>query len=206
VIRTMFDHFAPNFERRLGQLEYRVPALIGSTLKRTHGEPRATLRILDGGCGTGLCEPVLRPYASHLTGVDLSAGMLAHAARTQGYDKLVESELTAYLSQQAREFDLAVFSDTLCYFGDLKEVIQASAGALRKGGVILFSVETIPWKNDAKGFRLHPHGRYSHSQSYVEHTLAAAGFGDVETVEETLRLEIGSDVAGLIVSAKIRRA
>ena len=39
------------------------------------------LDVLDAGCGTGLCGPLLAPYARRLAGVDLSGGMLAQAAR-----------------------------------------------------------------------------------------------------------------------------
>ena len=205
VIKNMFDRFAPNFEHRLGQLEYRVPDLIRSSLKQSSGEPQGNLSVLDGGCGTGLCAPILRPYASRLTGVDLSAGMMARAAKTSCYDNLFESELTAYLTQHPQAFDLAVFADTLCYFGDLEEVITASGGALQGAGTVLFSVEKIPWKNDPKGYRLHAHGRYSHSQSYIECTLSSAGFSAIECTEETLRMDMGKKVAGLIVTAKMMR-
>ena len=34
------------------------------------------LDVLDLGCGTGLCGPLLRPYARALAGVDLSPQML----------------------------------------------------------------------------------------------------------------------------------
>ena len=33
-------------------------------------------RILDAGCGTGLCGPLLRPLAARLVGVDLSEKMV----------------------------------------------------------------------------------------------------------------------------------
>jgi len=95
-------------------------------------EKKWKLDVLDGDCGTGLCAPILKPYASRLTGVDLSAGMMVRAKKTKLYEELVESELTAYLTKHPAAFNLAVFSDTLCYFGDLEEVITATAGALRE--------------------------------------------------------------------------
>ena len=36
--------------------------------------------MLDAGCGTGLCGPLLKPFAGRLDGVDLSPRMLAKAA------------------------------------------------------------------------------------------------------------------------------
>ena len=201
VIRNMFDRFAPNFEHRLRRLEYKVPDLIGATLQRCLGEPREELHILDGGCGTGLCAPILKPYAARLIGADLSSGMLGKASSLKLYDELVETELTSYLAEHPQTFDLIVFSDTLCYFGDLAEIIAATAGALRPEGKVVFSVERLPWKNDTKGYRLHPHGRYSHSKSYVESTMTGVGFAKPEYTDVTLRLEMGEKVAGLIVSA-----
>jgi predicted TPR repeat methyltransferase len=127
--------------------------------------------------------------------------MLEKARSRHLYDELVETELTSYLKEQVRTFDLIVFSDTLCYFGDLGEIIAATAGALRPNGMLVFSAERLPWKNDSKGYRLHPHGRYSHSRSYVDSTMTHAGFGQAEYEDVTLRMEIGEKVTGLIVSA-----
>ncbi len=41
-------------------------------------------RMLDLGCGTGAAGALLRPAATRLVGVDLSANMLAKAARARG--------------------------------------------------------------------------------------------------------------------------
>ena len=46
--------------------------------------PAKALDILDAGCGTGLCGPLLAPYARRLVGVDLSDGMLKHAREKNG--------------------------------------------------------------------------------------------------------------------------
>jgi predicted TPR repeat methyltransferase len=200
VVRKMFDQFAPNFEHRLGQLEYRVPRLVEDVLRRRL-ELTGKLVVLDGGCGTGLCAPVLRPYAANLTGVDLSSGMLALARKTGLYDELAEAELTSYLSENKQAFDLVIFADTLCYFGDLAGVITATAGALRTGGTAVFTVERAAGGGELPPYRLYPHGRYSHTETYVRSVLVAAGFSAIETEHQTLRLEIGRDVAGLMVAA-----
>lgn len=201
VARDMFDSQANHFERRLTGLKYRVPEFVGAILKDLLGTPRGTLDALDGGCGTGWCGPHIRPYAARLTGVDISPGMMKKAAARAIYDELVESELTAWLERHPASMDLIVLGDALCYFGDLKRVLTAAFGALRRNGWFIFSVERIPWRNDEKGYRLHPHGRYSHSKRYVDSLLKAAGFSNITYREETLRLEAGKEVAGLMVSA-----
>ena len=55
--------------------------------------------MLDAGCGTGLCGPLIAPYARRLVGVDLSERMLAQARARDVYDELVKGELTAYLGR-----------------------------------------------------------------------------------------------------------
>ncbi len=203
VIRSMFDSFAENFESRLGKLEYRVPELIGAWVRESLGKPQAGLAVLDGGCGTGLCAPLLKPYAARLTGADLSSAMLVKARARNLYDELVEAELTAYLAEHPETWDLIVFADTLCYFGDLEEIIGLTAQALRHAGNVVFSVEHLTSESEAKGYRLHPHGRYSHTEPYLSALMSRAGFSDVELEEAVLRREIGKEVIGLIVSARV---
>ena len=85
-------------------------------------EPSKSLDVLDAGCGTGLCGPLVAPYARRLTGVDLSAGMLAQAKEKNVYDALMKGELTEYLRDSREAFDLIVSADTLVYFGGLEDV------------------------------------------------------------------------------------
>ena len=67
VVNT-FDNFASSFEVKLESLSYRAPALVADTLADAGLAPDGRLVVLDAGCGTGLCGPLLRPYASRLVG------------------------------------------------------------------------------------------------------------------------------------------
>lgn len=205
VVRHMFDRSADKFEEHLGKLEYRVPGLIKSVLLETLGAGRGDLFVFDGGCGTGLAATALKPYASSLTGVDLSPGMLDKAKKLKLYDELIESELSSFLQSKNNTFDLTVFADTFCYFGDLKGAIKATSKALRAGGTILFSVELWSLNPEPVGYRLHPHGRYCHTRPYIETTLLSYGFSDIQCRQETLRMELGRKVPGLMVTAHIRK-
>jgi predicted TPR repeat methyltransferase len=51
---------------------------------------------------------LLKPFAARLVGVDLSAGMLAEAAKRELYDELVEAELGAYLTAHPSSFNIIV--------------------------------------------------------------------------------------------------
>lgn len=203
VVRSMFDQFASSFEAHLGKLDYRLPQMLpGLLLELLGGPPKASMRIVDGGCGTGLCAPALKPWARSLTGVDLSGAMLEKAKRKHLYDELFESELTRFLHQRPGAFDLAVFADTLCYFGDLQDVLRASARALGNRGSLLFTLEASNSPDRDPGFRLHPSGRYTHASTYVKNTLQACGYSHIEIRGDSTRNEVGKPVAGLIVSAR----
>jgi len=202
-LRLVFDSFALSFDAKLEKLHYRAPQLIAAELARIRGAPQKSLVVLDAGCGTGLSAPLLAPFARRLFGVDLSAQMLAKARQRSGYDALVQSELTQYMRTNPAVFDLIVSSDTLCYFGALDAVLEAARCALRPQGVLLFTVEQA---EDALapdvGYRLNPHGRYSHSAPYVRAALAAAEFEVLGITQAVLRMESGCPVAGLVVSGK----
>jgi len=204
-VQSVFDRFAGSFDEVLAKLGYCAPAMCGEMVAALLGpeaEARPALHVLDAGCGTGLCGPLLKPYARRLEGVDLSAGMLAKAAERGGYDKLHEAELTAWLSSHPAAYDLVVSADTLCYFGALDAVIPAAGGSLRPGGHLVFTVEETVDSAAAPQFLLHAHGRYSHTEAYVRAMLAAGGLEMRELRRVTLRQEASKPVAGLLVGAR----
>jgi predicted TPR repeat methyltransferase len=157
--------------------------------------------VLDAGCGTGLCGPSLRPYASELTGVDLSPRMLDHARARGLYDRLEQGELSAWLADCVARFDLIVSADTLCYFGGLQPILAAARGASRPGGWLVFTVEARD-EPALAGYQLRYHGRYAHDRAALERWLGAAGWQAVDLTSVVLRQESGRPVAGWLASAQ----
>ena len=162
--------------------------------------PSKRLDVLDAGCGTGLCGPLVVRYARRLVGVDLSDGMLAHAKKKHVYDALVKTELTEYLRDNGEAFDLIVSADTLVYFGDLENVLAAAAHALRPNGLLVFTLEHAVGCEADVDYRLELRGRYSHTTAYVERLLAAVCLKS-EIAYADLRMESGAPVAGLVIRA-----
>jgi len=202
-VTEVFDSFAETFDKVLTRLDYRAPALVGEALRRTAGEPRGDLDIVDAGCGTGLLAPYLRPYARRLVGVDLSPKMLEKAAQRALYDRTATADLVSFLRSSADAFDVVTSSDTLVYFGDLREVLAAARAALRPGGRLLFTLEHATDESKApNGYGIQPHGRYSHTEPYVRKAVAEAGFEVVDVEKAFLRREGESYVAGLLVLAR----
>jgi predicted TPR repeat methyltransferase len=197
-VEQTFDSFAGSFDSKLAKLFYRAPALVAEMLAQSGIELSKTHDVLDAGCGTGLCGPLIAPYARRLVGVDLSERMMAQA-RTRGvYDELVKGELTAYLRNSPGSFDVIVSADTLVYFGPLEDVIQAAAAALRPGGRLIFTVEEADEAGASAGHGISLHGRYCHTRPYVERVLTQANL-EPEIASAQLRLEAGDPVRGLVV-------
>jgi predicted TPR repeat methyltransferase len=213
-VESTFDNFAESFDAKLGKLAYRAPDLVAGALASACPEPGGNLAALDAGCGTGLCGPLIAPYVTRLTGVDLSGGMLAKARGRNAYDELVKSELTAYLLAHPAAFDLVISADTLVYFGSLREVLVAAHGAMRGDGLLIFTVEAIPDEamgdeagqktanGNGMGYRINPHGRYSHGSDYLREALLSPGFAILGMEPAILRNEGGNPVAGFVVTAR----
>ena len=200
-VAAVFDQFSADFDEALERLHYQAPQLVQQALAREYLEPEGNLDLLDAGCGTGLCAPLLRPYAKSLVGVDLSKGMLHKARDRGGYDELVTDELTAYLDRCASDFDVIVSADTLNYFGELAPVFAGAWRALRAGGRFVFTLEHQQMDNEESRYILNPHGRYSHTESYVTEALVGAGFSISSLSANVLRTEDGQPVMGLVIAA-----
>lgn len=205
-VTAVFDEMADGFDQKLvGALSYRGPQIIAGLLDGQVPANRA-LEVLDGGCGTGLCAPLLAPYAGRLVGVDLSPRMLAKAMQRNLYDELVEMELAAFLSSRKHSFDLIVMADTLIYFGDLAELFTAVAQALRAAGTFAFTIEVATESGQRPiDFNLSPSGRYGHSLRYLSDSLDAAGLALVRSDDVVLRSEFCRPTPGLGVLARSQR-
>jgi predicted TPR repeat methyltransferase len=201
-VRQTFDRLAETFDEvLLGRLHYRAPDLVAGAIRDFLGDADASLDVLDAGCGTGLCGATLRAYARRLVGVDLSDEMLVRAKQRGFYDELVKEDLVRHLQALPEAYDVIVSADTLVYFGDLSAMLRASAKSLRAGGAIAFTLERAESEDAQDGFRLNPHGRYSHSERYVRSVLATAPL-DVRSIDYAeLRTEGALGVQGLVVTA-----
>src|SRR5262245_51443999 len=133
-VRELFDGAARSFDANLGKLNYRAPELVVASLSREAQVARGAAvtaaatsaaavlgTVLDAGCGTGLCGPLLRAHSARVVGVDLSAQMIERARLRQCYEELVVAELCAFMRSRPGGFDAIVSADTLVYFGALEE-------------------------------------------------------------------------------------
>lgn len=201
-VEATFDHFAASFESVLNErLHYQAPQLCADMLARYLPSPQHQLVMLDAGCGTGLCGPLMAPWAKSLAGVDLSRGMLDRAQTKGVYQDLYKAELTDFLKLSPRQWDVVLSADTLCYFGDLAEVIDGSAQSLKTGGTLVFTVEALDGSLN-RAHQIQPHGRYAHSSDHVIEALSRADLFLLGLDTVTLREEGGLPVTGWLVAAR----
>lgn len=202
-VRSTFDDFAESFDQSLQLLQYRAPQLLHEAVMSPDVLPRtAGLDVLDLGCGTGLCGPLLRPMARRLVGVDLSPKMLSRAAVRGVYDQLNCAELTEWLAACDRTFDLAMAADVLCYFGDLDLAFARVRAVLAPEGRLCCTLEAAPEAESEQSFVLRPHGRYQHPLAYIESSLARSGLEAVRISQAVLRYEREESVIGYLVVAR----
>jgi predicted TPR repeat methyltransferase len=201
IVKT-FDGFADSFDEQLAGLGYSAPQLVAASLIVHPLYLTGRAAVLDAGCGTGWCGPLLRSTAGHLVGVDLSTRMLALAHQRSVYDELHDAEITTFMVSRPATYDIIVLADVLCYFGRLEEAIHAAHDALLSGGLLCFSVETLAEAAAGECFQLGRHGRYSHTRPYLELVMRDAGFGPPGIDAVVLRQELGQPVKGYLVTGR----
>lgn len=195
-VRSLFDGYADLFDRHLVQgLEYRAPELLRQALDEFLPSAPATLRILDLGCGTGLCGPLFRGFAQHLVGVDLSPKMLDKARERNVYDELRLGDITAELFEPGTRFDLIIATDVFIYVGDLRSIFKTCRAMLAMGGWFAFSIETL---NDGSSYALQPTNRYAHSVAYIRELARAYGFTEALLQSAVLRKNFDRPVDGCV--------
>ena len=192
-ISTLFDRFAPDFDAQLtGELEYRAPKILASTIKGHLTEGKIRLDILDLGCGTGLGGVAFKKLAKRIDGVDLSGEMLKLARKRRIYKHLTKSDIITHLNRVNRKYDLVTGADVFVYFGALNALFAGVERILKPGGFLVFSVES----NKNSSFELTPSGRYVHGRSYVRKVAKWGGLNECSVNREIVRQEYGEPVFG----------
>ncbi|MBW2529098.1 MAG: tetratricopeptide repeat protein [Deltaproteobacteria bacterium] len=193
-VEDLFDSYADEFDQLLVEdLGYQTPGQL-ARLVADDDRDRRFDRALDLGCGTGLVGAELRSRCRHLTGVDLSGGMIAEAERRGVYDELRQADLVEFLDAATCSFDLIVAADVFVYLGDLEPCVAAARGAAVPNARFAFSTEA--GRGESEGFTLLRTGRFAHQRSYVEGLAARQGFTVLGTRDLILRQDHGRPIRG----------
>jgi predicted TPR repeat methyltransferase len=191
-VQNLFDQYANDFEQHLvGQLGYCGHTKLIEQLPDAC--PSRFSSVLDLGCGTGLCAPLLRPKASHLSGIDLSTAMIEKSRGTGLYDYLFASDIHDYLGQANTHFDLVVAADVFIYVGELDKVFALLGKTMVDGGWLAFTVES---SLDGSDVQLMPSLRYGHSDAYIQALAQRHSFVVHSKQDAPIRIHEGLPLMG----------
>jgi predicted TPR repeat methyltransferase len=201
-VRTLFDQYAPEFNRALLEtLNYRGPRLlrdaVREVLARQAREERFR-RAIDLGCGTGLAARAFARTAGEIVGYDLSFGMIEQARQLNLYDRLEVADMVQALRGEADgSADLIFSADAVVYLSDLAPLLCEVSRVLSADGLFACTLET----HDGEGVILGAGLRYAHGASYVGEALKQAGLAQLHAARVSTRDESGVPVPGLVVVA-----
>ena len=197
---SLFDNYANRYDNHLvDTLKYQAHTRVcHALLPLAAAQGAGPYDVLDLGCGTGLCAPLLAPVARSMTGVDLSPGMLEGARQRGLYAELACQDIAQYLHGGDSRFGLVASADVFVYVGDLDAVFSGVRRRLAPGGLFGFSVEAA----EGEGFKLQDSRRYAHSAHYLRGLADKYGFEVVQLDRTALRQDFGRDIPGYIAILK----
>lgn len=201
-VRTLFDQYAPEFNRALLEtLNYRGPRVLRDAVRealKAEGREEQFRRAIDLGCGTGLAARAFARTAGEMIGYDISPGMLEQARQLQLYDRLEVADMVQALRGEADgSADLIFSADAVVYLTDLAPLFFETARVLSRDGLLACTLET----HEGEGVILGAGLRYAHSASYVADALTQAGLTQLHAARVSTRDESGVPVPGLVVVA-----
>lgn len=176
-IEQVFDSCSERFDECLvNDLEYAVPQQMREYFSKIILQSAPGFTALDLGCGTGLAAQSFSDICENIDGVDLSANMLQVASSKNIYSHLSKSNISDYLRQCSKKYDLILSSDVFTYLGELENIFILLNGVALAGGFFCFSTE----KDNHSMYSLKKSGRYAHSLSYIKNICRVTGWDILE--------------------------
>lgn len=195
-VAQLFDRYASDFSSHLSQLDYRAPDILVKAARDCLSQ--SWQQVLDLGCGTGLVGQCLQGHASHVDGVDLSAGMVSRAQESGHYRRVWQADIHDAMQEADRagdRYDLIVSADVFIYVGALERVFELATRVLHAGGGLAFSLEE--WSTGPEAYVLRPSLRYAHSLAYIQRLASDHGLRVLRADRGLLRHDHGQAIAGL---------
>ncbi len=194
-VRQLFDDYADAFDAHLvQQLRYQGHQLLIDRLPPEAGSRFP--RVLDLGCGTGLCGAHVRSRVDHLSGVDISPAMVDKAGLRAVYDALHVGDIHDFLAANQASYDLVLAADVFIYVGALERVFGLLAPRMPSGSWLAFTVEDAA---PGQTMQLLPSLRYAHSLAYLQGLAQTHGYDLVASHEEAIRFDQQRPVNGRYV-------
>jgi len=140
--------------------------------------------VLDLCCGTGSVGAAISEKADHISGVDISPGMLEKARARGIYDQLICGDIGSALRSIDRSFSVVTCSVALYHWANLTPFFDAVASVLLPNGHLIFSVDPA---NDEMDIGQSTPREYAHSRAYIRRETASAGLREISITVDTHR-------------------
>ncbi len=171
-VESLFEEYALYFGQDLTHdLHYTAPkplmdALLYLSAQKNLGS------VLDSGCGTGLIGGEVKRFVSYVEGVDISKSMLEQAKRKNIDDRLIVSDINAYLAKTRLSFDCIIAADVFIHLSDLSETFQLIKAGKKRPGKLAFSTKHL----EKRLFKLERSRRYAHSKHCIDSLCSQFGY------------------------------
>jgi len=184
ILRERYVSMVDDYERiELGRKRYCGHMVMEAVLAPLVPKGAAKPKILDIGCGTGLCGSMIHPYAGTLIGVDSLSEMLESAKLSNPirgnsevmYHGFIEADAATYLQQlPSPQFGVISAANLLPDIGDIAPLLQGIAKGLLPGGYFLASGYYA--ENTAEKWMYHTKKQcFMHHAAYLQRMAKQAG-------------------------------
>ncbi|GAA6134010.1 malonyl-ACP O-methyltransferase BioC [Oceaniserpentilla sp. 4NH20-0058] len=165
-----------------------------------------TSAVLDLGCGTGYCLPLLKQqYAqADITGADLAPGML-NWAKQQHPDFLFVQGDAENLPFEEHQFDLIFSNLAVQWCADFSKVLSEAYHALKPGGHLVLSTLADGTLNEIErawqSVDTHQHVNEFEAEAFLSECVKQSDF-NVEYLDVSTHIDYHPDVRSLTDSLK----
>ena len=190
-MEQLYDRIADSYDDWYGTAEGRVADRIERDAVYAYLEPRARMKLLDVGCGTGQYSLDLAGMGLEITGVDISPAMLekarAKAAAAGLKARFMEAD-ALHLPFDDESFDRVLAVTALEFVPDFPAVLREAFRVLKTGGRLVLGLigrDSAWWRRYAEKARQDPGSTFNYARFY--------------TLDELLALMPGQEVRGKAV-------
>lgn len=176
AVIDMYDDWSERYDNEFEYIKrWCGPQFVHQTLSDTFNIHARRVRVLDIGIGTGMLSAQFRDAnpTCHITGIDISGGMLEKCRDKDIADRLIKRDFQKKgLPFPDKHFDVAVSSGVFELLDKPDKVIQEMGRVLRPDGVFGFTVFSDAPK---------PYACHRHPDELIENALDEANM-DVKDV------------------------
>lgn len=168
-VAAHFDRIAPLYEEGSDKVGWKGPEVLFEAIQPLLPINRP-LKLVDLGAGTGRIGRLVKGFnpQTHVTGVDVSSGMLAVGVAEKRIDTALTRDVTDLAPIESKSCDAVTSAGVLDFIADTKAFVSEAARILKAGGILAITFE--------RGDSAFPgHKTLAHDEAVMKALLEANG-------------------------------